>query len=458
MKTVDTGRKKSARISGWQWVALSIAVFVLVLSGCDKQEEAAASPKGVLRIAIGNKTTFDYMYADYFAAKFPELDVQIIPTEGTYGPGKKPLQELTKLIDEEKPDLLFTSSFDYEKLASQGKLYNLSGLIEKDRFDLNNLLPAAVDYLRIKGQGNIYGLAPKFTNSVLFYNKELFDRNHIPYPKERMTWEDLFRLAGRFPAEGGKGERVYGFHMGYMSSPQDLADYIGQAEGLGMMDAEGKKLQMQTDSWKRIYQLVVEGYRSGVLQWKYSPGKTRYDKEDVEAEDLFSAGRTAMTISNEGQLNALRQRGATFEWAMVETPSADPGHTRNPNFYLSPIYSINAQADNVMNAWKVVKYFNGAEAARIEAKTSNDLPVRKAFAQEMDGHSMEPFYPGKYEETAQSSYNENVPSTFIDQYRSVAKQQVDAMLNGEVTVEQGLQRIQEQGQQALDAAYAAEVK
>jgi multiple sugar transport system substrate-binding protein len=458
MKVAFSRISKTTRNPGWHWFAVSIVGFALVLSGCDKHEEAASAPKGVLRIAIGNENTFEYMYADYFAAKFPELEVQIIPTEGIYGPGKKPLQELTKLIDQEKPDLLFTSSFDYEKLASQGKLYDLSALIQKDRFDLDNLLPAAVDYLRIKGQGSIYGLAPKFSSSVLFYNKELFDRHHIPYPTDQMTWEDMFRLAQRFPAEGGKGERVYGFHMGYMSSPQDLADYIGQAQGLGMIDTEGKKLLLQTDSWKRIYQLVMDGYRSGVLQWNYTPGKTRYEKEDVEAEDLFSIGRTAMTISNEGQLNALRQRGAAFEWGLVGTPSADPGHTRNPNFYLSPIYSINAQAEHVKSAWEVIKYFNGAEAAKIEAKTSNDLPVRKAFAHEMDGHSLEPFYQVKYEETVQGGYNENVPGTFFEKYRSIAKQQVDAMLTGEVTVEQGLQRIQEQGQQALDEAYAAEVK
>ncbi|MDF2959883.1 MAG: hypothetical protein K0S39_1618 [Paenibacillus sp.] len=46
---------------------------------------------------------------------------------------------------------------------------------------------------------------------------------------------------------------------------------IGQARGLGMVDAEGKKLSLNTDAWKRIYTFVVEGYKSGMLQWSYSP-------------------------------------------------------------------------------------------------------------------------------------------------------------------------------------------
>jgi multiple sugar transport system substrate-binding protein len=459
MKFISVRNNGSAYLVPLRIVAAIVATGALLwIGGCDKQEEAAtaAEAKGVLRIAMGNETTFQYEYGDYFAAIFPELEVQIIPTQDIYGQGKKPLQELNKLIDELKPDLLFTSAFDYEHLAAQGKLYDLSPLIEKDHFDLDNLLPAAVDYLRIKGQGNIYGLSPKFTNSVLFYNKELFDRHQIPYPTDRMTWEDMFRLAGRFPNEAGKEGRVYGFHMGYMSSPQQLADFLGQAEGLGMMDAEGKKLLIETDAWKRIYQLVIEGYRSGVLKWNYLPGKTRYDKEDVEAEDLFSIGRTAMTISTNGQIRSLQQRGAAFEWGMVGIPSADSGHTRNPHFYLNPIYSINAKAENVKNAWEVVKYFNGADAAKIEAKTSSDLPVRKAFAKEIDGHNMDPFYPVKYEETTQSIYNENIPQSFFMSYQTIAQKQVDAMVKGEVSVEQGLRLIQEQGQRALEEAYVAE--
>jgi multiple sugar transport system substrate-binding protein len=443
-----------SRLSAVCVIAAGAAV-TLLLSACDKKPETASPPKGVLRVAIANETTFQQNYGDYFAAKFPELEVQIIPTQGMYDEGKDAIKEYIKLIDENRPDLLFTNSFDYEKLAANGKLYNLSPLIEKDRFDIDNLLPAAVDYLRIKGQGIIYGLSPKFSSSVLYYNKELFDRYHLPYPTDRMTWEDLFRLAARFPAEGGKEERIYGFHMGYMQSPMQLANYIGRAEGLSMVNAEGTQLMIDTDAWRRIYRLVVDGYKSGVLQWTYTPDKKIYHKEDVEAEDLFGAGRAAMTINNTNQIHSLKQRGATFAWSMAGVPSADPTHTKNPDFYLYPIFSIAAQADNVSNAWEVLKYFNGAEAARIEAKTSTDLPVRKAFAKEVDGHSLEPFYQVKYEETTEDGYNEKIPREFSESYNALADTLVNAMLNGEMSLEEGLRQMQEQGQPVLDKAHLA---
>ncbi|MFD0675940.1 MULTISPECIES: ABC transporter substrate-binding protein [unclassified Paenibacillus] len=443
-------------LTRWKYVSAAVLTAVVMLSsGCDQKPQQASSPKGVLKIAFGSEESFQHMYADYFIAKFPELEVQIIPTQDIYGQGKDPLKEYMKLVDEQRPDLLFTNSFDYDKLASTGRLYDLSPLVAKDHFDIENLLPAAVDYLKIKGQGKLYGLAPSFSSSVMFYNKDLFDRYQIPYPTDRMTWEDMFRLAARFPADGSKAERIYGFHMGYMKSPQDFADYIGQTQGLSLVDAEGKKLLINTEAWKRIYTMVIEGYKSGMLQWTYSPeDKTRFDKEDVEAEDLFSAGRSAMTISNIGQISGLKQRGATFAWSMTSTPSADPNHKRSPNFYLYPIFSINAQAENVTNAWEVVKFFNSAEAARIEAKTSVELPVRKAFAKEMDGHSLEPFYQISYDETTQASYNESIPRSFGEAYRKVSLQQVSAMMKGEVSVDKGLQQLQEQGQLALDEAWA----
>jgi multiple sugar transport system substrate-binding protein len=199
---------------------------------------------------------------------------------------------------------------------------------------------------------------------------------------------------------------------------------------------------------------VIEGFKSGVLQWTFSPeDKNRYDKEDVEAEDLFSAGRAAMTISNIGQINGLKQRGAGINWAMTSAPSADPNHASNPDFQVYPIFSINAKADNVVNAWEVVKYFNSAEAAKVGAKTSGELPVRKAFVKEMDGHSLEPFYQVKYEESLQNSYNDKIPRTFYEMYDKLSVQLSAAMLKGEISVEQGLKQLQEQSQKALDEAH-----
>ncbi|MCS7461252.1 extracellular solute-binding protein [Paenibacillus doosanensis] len=429
----------------------------LLLGGCEKREEtAAAGAKGVIRIAIANEDTFRMDYADYFAAKFPDLDVEIIPTLGLYDQGGDPVKKYMDIIDEKKPDLLFTDTWSYGKLAASGRLYDLSPLIAKDKFDLDNLLPAAVDYLQIKGQGKLYGLAPKFSSSVLFYNKDLFDRYRIPYPAAAMTWEDMLRLAQRFPAEGGKEERVYGFHMGYMQSPLDLIQYIGQAEGLAHFDASGRKLIADTDGWRRIYRLVLDGYKSGALQWDYSPpDKQRFDKEDVEREELFGAGRAAMTISTAGQVRSLRQREAAFAWDMTPVPSADPAHRQNPDFYVYPIFSIGSRAENVTNAWEVIKYFNGAEAAKIEMKTELELPVRQAFAKEIDGHSLEPFYRVKYEEADNSDNYAAVPMEFGQTYRELSLKLMDAMLQGGLSVEEGLRLQQEQGQRALDEAQAA---
>ncbi|WP_282937714.1 extracellular solute-binding protein [Paenibacillus sp. RC67] len=438
---------------GFPMLALS-ASLLLLLNGCEKSEEAAApQPKGSLRIAMSSEDYFQYEYADYFTAKFPDLDVKIVSTQNLFGANY--MKDYLKLIEEQKPDLLITGSFEYDKLIQEGKLYDLSPLITKDKFDLPNLLPAAVDYLQMKGQGKLYGLSPSFSSSVLFYNKDVFDKLHVAYPKDQMTWEEMIRLAQRFQGEGGKDERIYGFHMGYMKSPLDLVSYIGQAEGLAIMDSTGQKLMLDSDSWKKIYRLVIDGYQSGVLQWTYTPDKRRYDKEDVEREDLFGAGRAAMTIGNIGQINSLKQRGATFAWDMVGAPSSNPGHSSNPNFYINPIYSINAQAENVASAWEVVKYFNGREAAKIASKTSMDLPVRKEFAKDIDGHSMEPFYNVKYNETVQSGYNDTIPLSFTEQLQVIMEKQMEAMLGG-VSVEAVLKQMQEQGQQALDKAHAEE--
>ncbi|WP_179223600.1 hypothetical protein [Paenibacillus tyrfis] len=129
-------------------------------AGCNDAPAAAPPERTKLKVAYFNQEAFDNLYGDYFMVKFPQFEVEVIATAETMGPGKNPQKEMDKLLDEQKPDLIITGFWEYQRLAATGKLYELDSFIKQDKFDIENMLPTAIDYLRAKGSGKLYRACP----------------------------------------------------------------------------------------------------------------------------------------------------------------------------------------------------------------------------------------------------------------------------------------------------------
>src|SRR5690606_23647078 len=99
----------------------------------------------------------------------------------------------------------------YAQLVEEGGVMELETMIKKDGFDTDGMHPAVIELLKEQGGGQLYGLAPTFSSSALFYNADLFEEHGIEPPSDRMSWQDVMQLAARFPTGGSEEERIYGF-------------------------------------------------------------------------------------------------------------------------------------------------------------------------------------------------------------------------------------------------------
>ncbi|MCP1310560.1 ABC transporter substrate-binding protein [Paenibacillus tyrfis] len=438
---------------------LLAGALVWSAAGCSDAPAAAPPERGKLKVAYYSQEAFDDQYGDYFMAKFPELEVEVIATTETMAPGKNPQKEMDKLLDEHKPDLIITGFGEYQRLAAAGKLYELDSFIKQDKFDIENMLPAAIDYLRAKGGGKLYGLAPQFSTSVLYYNKGLFDQYKVPYPTEGMTWDDLFELAGKFRGAKNGKDPIYGFHQPFMMSKFWMVRSMGRDMGLNVMDVKGRTVTIDTEAWQKVFSQMTEAWKNGSIPMIAGKNnKGRWDKEDVDYADLFSQGRAAMTISSPWQIDRLQESGSKIDWQIVKPPSPDGSGSWQPGFYVQPIFAIGTGSGQADKAWKIVRYFNSAEAAKVETKTSNELITRSGFVKMVDGRSMEPFYQVKYDDTLGGGmeFNPNTPTRFYEEFDKQADEQLELIMTGKTTVRQALQQLQKQGQQTLDAAWLAE--
>ncbi|WP_158606975.1 ABC transporter substrate-binding protein [Paenibacillus ginsengarvi] len=447
MKLKSITRRRLAGASLTAALALPIA-----LSACSK---AADEPeKKVLRIPFYDEESFPRSYGDYFAIKFPDVEVQIIPTKDLFGPGKNYYEVYEKLIREQKPDLLITyDSSQYMKWANAGLLLDLEPLARKSKYDLGSFSPAAIAQLKANDEGKLFGLAPELTSYALYYNKDLFDRYGVPYPTNRMSWEETMRLARQFPIDPDPDKRIYGIHEKYWT-PFDIVYDIASTDGAEFLSPDGKQMTIRTPLWTKAFRHVVDGFKAGSLYYYYKDGKPiQYGPDETKQMDLFSSSKAAMMISDTEQMFRMKQWGqAELNWDIVTVPvdPANPELTRR--FNVAPVYAVSVNAEHVETAWKVVQYFNSEEAAKVKQKTANVLSTRTAFAKTKDGRSLEPFYLLKQKQQADLSYL-NMPGSFYQTFQTLTIREIDEAVKGRKTVEEAVNTLQTEGQVLLDKGW-----
>lgn len=138
-----------------------------------------------------------------FAAKFPGIQVDVLQArewieearQGDYE------EELKRLIDVHKPDVLLLDQDEYEVLARAGKLYNLDPAIMQDQFDLNGYMPGVIDMLREKGTVRSMGWLHSSGRGSCT-TMRICSKRTASIPSNKMQWPDTFALAARFANTG----------------------------------------------------------------------------------------------------------------------------------------------------------------------------------------------------------------------------------------------------------------
>ncbi|MBO9605752.1 MAG: extracellular solute-binding protein [Paenibacillaceae bacterium] len=471
------------------WTTATAATLIAVLAaGCGSESGSGtgntfksfdANDKATIKVAYMDAEAFNMQYGNLFKMKFPNVTVEVVSTRETMGQGVDPAEAMEELLDKEKPDLVMLTPAQYEALAADGKLAELEAMMKRDKFDLDDFVPAVTDLLRVKGGGKLYGMAPTFGGKALYYNKDLFDKYGVPYPTDQMSWEDVLQLARRFPTDGQGDARIYGLHQpSGVTNPFELATSIGMAKGLAFVDYDNAKLSVNNADWNKVAKLVADAYKSGSVSVPSaqnagglpggggggaSGGKTIVMiGPDTFKNDVFLSGRAAMMVDSDSTINLMGMAGKVkapsdsskpLNWDVVTMPVDASNPDVSSGFTVGQIVAIPAQAANPSAAWELWKFINGGELAKMGSQGimiggNGTLPSRKSALQAKftDGRHMEAFYKLKADESALA---QKYPAGFLEQWNTISGEQMKAVISGGKTVEDALKTMQDKGQEQL---------
>lgn len=432
--------------------SISIVLFafsIVSIAGC---QENSIDPVDTfdpnqpikLKVMFPDNDYFYQRYGNILSGKFPNLEFEVIRrASGT-------IEDQKKQIIETQPDVLLLSSHLLEKLSDEGALMDLDSLIQRDKFDLSGIYSSVIEMLREGGRGKLYGLAPEFSSSVLYYNKDLFQQYGVDMPKDRMSWDDVLKLAQRFPTEGSEGERIYGYEP---TSGQGLFNFvlnIGTTIGLTPISSDGSSIVIASDNWKKVIESVMQAYQSDVLHFP-----TGSIIDEIK-NDLFLEGRVAMKKQTFFYYSLIEERKQTqknnkplhFDVVTVPVDTANPDMT--DTLYLGSIYAVNNNSSYKQAAWEVVKYINSEEHAKLESKMLHaQMPVRKAYVPSNDDINIEPFFALR--PSIKRWSDGNLTPEFNQSFNELATKELLFVADGTKSLDDALETLQTEGQQLLDS-------
>ncbi len=254
------------------------------------------------------------------------------------------------------PDVFELNYENFVSYASKGVLKDLSPLISADKsFDAGVFYPKA--YQAFQRDGKQYGLSESFSNVVLFYNKELFDKAGVSYPTESWTWKDELAAAQKLtdPKAGvwGSYQPIQFFEF-YKTIAQN---------GGGMFDSSGKPTFNTPQNVEALKWMVDK-----INTYKVAPSEA--DMAGQSDGDLFKAGKIAMLRT--GIWMFADFKSASFKWDVA----LEPGNTSKAHHFFSNGAVISNKTDKAEAAWKWLRFFTSAsESAKIRVASSWELPA-----------------------------------------------------------------------------------
>lgn len=151
------------------------------------------------------------------------------------------------------PDIVMQSNNLPYRYTGRGLEYDIQPLIKKFNFDLSKLDPTALNSVKVSSDSTVLtGLPWTMHFSALYYNKDIFDKFGVAYPKDGMTWDDYQALAVKLTRKEGDVQ--------YRGMEPEQPKMSGYQLGLEAIDTKTLKATFNNDGWKRIFTLLKSFY------------------------------------------------------------------------------------------------------------------------------------------------------------------------------------------------------
>ncbi len=300
------------------------------------------------------------------AAANLDFDVEIIEY-----PQSEYESKIKMAFSSETPtDLVLMDGPNIASYASTGKIEPLDAYWDKE--DFADLVPCSQSAMQ--WDGHIWAAPLNESNTVLYYNKKVFDELGIQAPTkvdEAWTFQQLMDACEKVVQKDAAGNITrYAIQpqMFPMSQKNEGMTYTEQLwvwmAGGDFISADGKTATGVFDSKeaKAGLQFYADLYSKGYAA-----------TEDIA--NAFETGKVAMWVNGPWMLGVWKTQFPDFyegSWGAMPLPRDAQGASGSGSWNIA----ISAQSAHKEQAWKAVQAITGKEGAKIWCSETGNLPAR----------------------------------------------------------------------------------
>lgn len=371
----------------------SAVIVVLTACGTTGKEESAppatvsekpAEPVTLFMLQDGatiSDEEFEKMVSNPVKAKFPHISVQLVRnSKGDSG--------LSDLISTGSfPDFTLTTYPRIRVHKNLGVAEDLTSLIAENKVDISKYDQRALETAKAYGDGKLYALPFSLNFVATFYNKDLFDKFGVAYPKEGLLWEETIQLASRF-ARVVEGVQYKGLLLNGIG---DLRTQLS----IPYIDAKTNKSLVTSDNMKRVFQLIKSA--------NDIPGN-----QNVTLNDFIQLQVLALMPHFDARLAALEKLHGTpsdFNWDITQYPS----HPDRPNTALissGHFLTVSALSKHKQESFQVIQFLTSEENQTLITELGRFTALNQQSIK------------NKYGQNLKSLQGKNIQSVFKSQFAS----------------------------------------
>ncbi len=299
----------------------------------------------------------------------------------------------------------------------------------------NGMLPGLLD--KFSAGGHLYGITWNNDTRFFMYNQQMLEDAGIDKVPE--TWDELTEAS---KALKEAGIAPYGFIDSYAQQQTggNEITYLVYSFGGELFDEEGNPVMAEDPKTKAAFEWLVNAYNNDEI---CDPASLTSDYESVA--NVFNMGGSAFFLQAwPGVYSSANDEDSSdiVGQIAVGTSAIHADGEEQVVLTLPEAMAIPKNSQHKDAAWKYIEYMSSKEFDKERAEAIGSIPVWTDLFTDPDLLAKYPYWE---QFSSQVEYSRGLPNLiWYDEYVQMFMENVQKMILQEVTVDEGLQTIQDE--------------
>lgn len=266
------------------------------------------------------------------------------------------------------PDVIFINNINGVIYEHNDLLEDLSPYLNNDKtLSKSDFFSKATDSFTYKNK--LYAIPRDISNLVIYYNKDIFDKYGIAYPKDNWNFDEYLKTAQKLTKDNNNDDKIDIFGAGFSKNSLFWLPFLW-SNGGGILTPELDKIIINSKDSIDSIQFYAD------LRNKYHVEPKPYESGSLKNTQMFIQGKIAMHLSGRWEVPRLRS-DATFKWDIAKFPEGKNGSIVDAD---TSGWAMSKSCQHKQAAWRLISYLSSKKSITQFTKSGLIVPSRKDVA------------------------------------------------------------------------------